>query len=205
MVSKPLTQMVSKSLTQYVAPGLLVLGAMLAAANWYLQPDRSASWATVVSLIGFLFLALLLFSRSRYGAARPDAAHSARSSIVFTALMLVIVLSAKLATTLGVLENGELLRRATMTIVGAFLIFTGNRLPKTLTPLATLQCDPARVQAFQRFAGWTWVLTGVAFAMVWLLLPLNIAKPVSVGLLSIGILTIAAQVVRLRATRRREA
>ncbi len=205
MVSKSLTQMVSKSLTQYVAPGLLVLGAMLAAANWYLQPDRSASWATVVSLIGFLFLALLLFSRSRYGAARPDAAHSARSSIVFTALMLVIVLSAKLATTLGVLENGELLRRATMTIVGAFLIFTGNRLPKTLTPLATLQCDPARVQAFQRFAGWTWVLTGVAFAMVWLLLPLNIAKPVSVGLLSIGILTIAAQVVRLRATRRREA
>ena len=33
-------------------------------------------------------------------------------------------------------------------------MFTGNAIPKTLTPLAALRCDPARVQAFNRFGDW---------------------------------------------------
>jgi len=38
-------------------------------------------------------------------------------------------------------------------------------MPKTLTPLSAMQCDVASVQAFQRLVGWTWVLTGLAFAI----------------------------------------
>ena len=117
-------------------------------------------------------------------------------------LMLTIVLSTRLAIAVGLVESTDASRRMTMAVVGAFFVITGNRLPKTLTPLAALKCHPARVQSFQRFAGWTWVLTGLAFATVWLVLPLDAARLVSVILIGSGILLITAQIVRLRAARR---
>ena len=124
---------------------------------------------------------------------------------MFSGLILVISLGMKLALVLGAVKDADLSRRATMVILGVFFAFTGNGMPRTLTPLAVMRCDPARVQAFQRFAGWTWVLTGLAFAGVWLLLPLGLAKPVSVIVLMSGMLAIAAQLARLRTTRSRAA
>jgi hypothetical protein len=197
--------MATKSVIYHAPPVLLVLSGTLAAANWYLQPERAATWAAAVVLIVCLALVLVIVSRWKSDPTEPGAVDSIRSGIVFTGLILVTVLSTRLATALGVMENADALRRATMAMVGAFFVITGNRMPKTLTPLAALKCNPARVQAFQRFAGWTWVLTGLAFAIVWLLLPLDVAKTVSVILLVSGILVITAQLVRLRSTRRREA
>ena len=124
---------------------------------------------------------------------------------MFAGLILAISLGVKLATAIGAIENADFSRRATMVVMGAFFVFTGNAIPKTLTPLSALQCNAARVQAFQRFAGWMWVLTGLAFALVWVLLPLDVAKPVSTILLVSGILAIVSQMVRLRRTRHREA
>jgi hypothetical protein len=197
--------MVAKSALQHTAPALLVLSAMLAAGNWYLQPDRAWSWASSLLLIGGMALALLFVPRNKSDANRRTAGDAIRSGVVFAGLMLAIALSLKLGMALGAISDADLARRATMVILGAFFAFTGNGMPKTLTPLAALQCDPARVQAFQRFAGWTWVLTGLAFAIVWLLLPLGLAKPVSVVLLMSGMLAIAVQLTWLRTTRRREA
>lgn len=188
----------------HLAPALLVLGLVLAAANWYLQPERPGAWASTVFLIGCMALFLFVV-RHDHGAARRGAGDSIRSGLAFTGLILVIVLSMKLVTAMGVIEDADLSRRATMAILGAFFVVTGNAMPKTLTPLSALQCDPARVQAFQRFAGWTWVLTGLAFAIVWLVLPLELAKPVSLVLLVSAMLAVLGQIVRLRGTRRRQA
>ena len=62
-----------------------------------------------------------------------------------------------------------------MVILGAFIVATGNALPKTLTPLSVLRCDPApaRAQALHRFAGWAWVLTSPALSVAWLALPVG--------------------------------
>lgn len=196
--------MVARSATYYAAPALLMLSMMLTAGNWYLQPDRAWAWALTMLLIGCMSAPLLFVPRDKYDAARHDAGGSIRSGIAFMGLTLVIVLGVKLATAVGVVEDAELARRATMVMVGALFAVTGNRMPKTLTPLAALQCDAARVQAFQRFTGWTWVLTGLALALVWLLLPLDLAKPVSFVLLVSGMLTTMAQIVALRSSRRRE-
>jgi hypothetical protein len=197
--------MTGKSAVDHAAPALLVLSSMLAAGNWYLQPERPGAWASTVFLIGCMALPLLIVPRHGNEAARRRAGDSIRRGIVFAGLILVIVLSMKLATAMGVIEDADLSRRATMAILGAFFVVTGNAMPKTLTPLSALQCDAARVQAFQRFAGWTWVLTGLAFAIVWLALPVDLAKPVSLVLLTSGMLTIVWQVVRLRRTRQGEA
>jgi hypothetical protein len=49
------------------------------------------------------------------------------------------------------------------------------------------------------------VLAGLALAVVWLVLPLDLAKPVSLVLLMSSMLMIVAEVVRLRRTRQRNA
>jgi hypothetical protein len=190
-----------KPASYYLGPSLLALSAMLAAVNWYLQPARAGFWTSSIVVLGCMMLVFFLAHRRSENEARRRAADAIRQAIVFAGLMMAIPLSMKLATALGAVHDADLARRTTMILMGAFVAFTGNAMPKTLTPLSALQCDAAKVQAFQRVAGWTWMLTGVAFAISWLVLPLDLAKPVSVVLLMSGMLVVALQLIRLRRTR----
>ena len=64
--------------------------------------------------------------------------------------------------------------------------------------------DPARGQAFQRFVGWVFVLTGLGFTIAWLLLPLDVANPVAMTCLVVGmIITVSATLRLKRASRLR--
>ena len=136
-------------------------------------------------------LALVLVSREpKEGAARRDAGGSVRRGIMTAGLILVI--------SLGAFHYDEIVLRVTMAIGGAFLAVTGNAIPKTLTPLATLDCDPAKVQAVQRLAGWIWVLTGLAVVVAWLTLPINLAEATCFLLLPSAILVTVGPAVWLR-------
>jgi hypothetical protein len=196
----------TRPISYYFAPALIVLGLLLAAGNWYLQRERAAAWAAAIVTLFVLAVVwggmTVALRRSKNEAA---AWRGAGASIAFAGLMMVIPLGVKLAVTLGALDSADVAQRATMVVVGAFFAFTGNALPKMLTPLSAMQCDGSRTQAFQRFAGWTWTLTGLAFAIVWLALPAGVAKPLSLLLLMSGVLIVAAQAMRLRWTRQREA
>lgn len=64
-----------------------------------------------------------------------------------------------------------------------------------LVPLSASACDVARMQAFQRLAGWTWVLTGLAYSVLWLALPVGVAKPASTLALGVGMLIVAVPTV----------
>ena len=191
----------TRPISYFLAPALLVLSTLLAATNWVLQPDRAGAWAATLGFIACMAVAFFFAHRRSGNEAQRRAGDAIRHAIVFAGLMLAIPLSMRLGTALGVIHDADLSRRTTMVLMGAFIAFTGNAMPKTLTPLSALQCDPARVQAFQRFAGWTWVLTGVGYAIAWLVLPLVLAKPVSLVLLMGGMLVVAVQLLRLRRTR----
>ena len=144
-------------------------------------------------------LALVLVSREpKEGAARRDAGGSVRRGIMTAGLILVISLGAKLAVALGAAHYDDIALRATMAIGGAFLAVTGNAIPKTLTPLAAQHCDPAKVQAVQRLAGWIWVLTGLAVVVAWLTLPINLAEATCFLLLPSAILVTVGPAVWLR-------
>ena len=147
-----------------------------------------------LAVIGGLAVVYVSVARSR----SRDAIWRA---IVVAGLMLAIALSAKLAAALGAAGHDDLAERATMVILGAFIVVTGNALPKTLTPLSVLRCDAARAQAFHRFAGWAWVLSGLALSVAWLALPVGIAQRVTLILLPTCMLTIAWQAARLRWSR----
>jgi hypothetical protein len=198
--------MVAKPIASYVAPALLLLGALLAAGNWYVDPGRAAAWATVLLLLGGMTLALRAGPRRvKDEATRRHAADSIRSGILFAGAFVVVSLGATLATKLGIVSGPNVPYRATMALMGAFLVFSGNSIPKTLTPLWALECDPARVQAFRRVAGWTWVATGLSLAIAWLALPVPLAEALTFLLVPAAILITAGQLVRLRRTRQRAA
>jgi hypothetical protein len=185
--------------SRYLAPGLLALGIVLAAGNWYLEPARIRSWRAALLVLAVMAVLLLVTQRRvSAAAAARQTADSIRGAIVFAALMMVVSLSVKLGQALGLAGDSDLSQRLAMVIMGVFLMFTGNAMPKMLTPLSVMQCNGAKTQMFQRFAGWTFVLAGLAFAVAWLTLPSDIAKPVSVTLIVSAGLAVMAQAVRLR-------
>ena len=191
--------MAAKTIWNYIPPALIALDAMLLAENWYLRPQSAGSWFVVLVVLIGMTLALVLASREpKEEAARRDAGGSVRRGIATAGLILAISLGAKLSVALGAAHYGDFALRATMAIMGAFLAVTGNAIPKTLTPLASLQCDPAKVQAVQRLAGWIWTLAGLAVAIAWLTLPINVAEAMSYLLLPSAILVTVGQAVWLR-------
>ncbi len=120
----------------------------------------------------------------------------------FAALMLAVSLAAKLAFMVGWVDDAELSQRLAMVVFGAFYIFTGNVLPKTLTPLASLRCSAAATQSLHRLIGWTQVLTGLTMALAWIALPTDTAQTITVVAMIGGLLIMLSQIVRLRLRRR---
>jgi hypothetical protein len=190
--------MAAKPIWNYIPPALIALNTLLVAENWYLRPQSAGGWFVVLLLLIGMTLALVHVPREpKEEAARRDGGR-VRSGIVTAGLILVISLGAKLAVTLGAVHYGDIALRATMAIVGVFLAVTGNAIPKTLRPLAGLHCDPAEVQAVQRLAGWIWALAGLAVAIAWLTLPINLAEAMSFLLLPSAILVTVGHAVWLR-------
>lgn len=181
------------------APALLVLMAVLAAGNWYFRPGHAGASVLALLLAGGMTLALVLIPRRlEEEGARRRMADEIRRGIAYAGVIVVLSLGVKLAAALGTAADVELSWRAIMAILGAFFVFTGNTIPKMLRPLTADPEDAARVQAFQRFTGWTWVLTGIAFAIGWLWLPASLAEWLTFILLPGAILLVTAQFLRMR-------
>jgi len=129
--------------------------------------------------------------------ARRPAFDSILNALLFAALILGTSAIFKIARAMGVIDDPDLGRRVSMVIFGVFLASIGNATPKILTPLSELSCDVVKVQALQRFMGWTWMLTGLGVSLVWLVLPVIVAKSVTVALIGVAALTLLAQMVRV--------
>ena len=183
---------------------LMAIG--LAVANWYARPAAALAWAAVI-VIAVVMVAVQRFwqhasSGSSGDAALARSADSVASAVVFGALMLIIPLALTLARAYGVVDdpnNG--VQRTTMIMIGAYLAVTGNAMPRMLPPTSSLPCGGARVQAFQRFAGWTWALCGLGLAMTGLALPIDAMPPISMALVATAITVTIVQLLRLRKPR----
>lgn len=186
------------SISRFVASALLALGTLLAAWNWSLQPERAAAWTAALVTLGAMAIGLAFTSRLSPNTKMRQGSREITSGVIFAGLILVFALASKLAANLGAPSDGELLQRLSMAMMGVFFVVMGNAFPKMLTPLASLQCNPAKVQAFQRFVGWVWVLSGLGYALAWLVLPIDLANPVSMALMLAGVLTVAMRTVQMK-------
>ena len=178
----------------------------LALANWNAKPAAAWAWAAVivisVVMVAVQRLSQLALSRSPGDAAWVRGVASVAVAVVFGALMLIIPLALSLAHAYGLVDDPDSgMRRTTMIMVGAYLAVIGNGLPRMLPPMSSMQCDGARVQAFQRHAGWTWVLCGLGFAMAGLALPIDAQTPISLALGATAMIVTIVQLLRLRKPR----
>ncbi len=125
-----------------------------------------------------------------------------RVALVSAGLMIAIPLMAKLAARFGWATTGDFAERALLAILAGFIVLTGNTIPKRLAAPACLDADAASVQRFMRFAGWTWVLAGLAFGLSGILLPREAATTVTFIVMPLAITLIAVGWIRLYRARR---
>ena len=188
--------MTAKLTSTYIPSVLFILCIALVAGNWYLRPERYLIWLGVLLLIANM-AAVFLGSRGVTGEAGRRRARDIRGGIAWGTAILAIALGGKLILRLGASGETDLTWRITMMLLGAFLVFTGNGIPKALTPLSAIHCDAARVQAFQRFGGWLWVVAGLALVFAWLVLPVPSAQLMSSILLPSAMILIGIQWIRV--------
>jgi len=116
------------------------------------------------------------------------------TQIVYTRAVKTMVLGflgfALAAATLAAAEklgflDAAVVKRAMGLIIGVMIVVTGNFLPKA-RPLNAPGVNPAGpAAAAERFAGWTLVLVGIAYLVLFALAPLDQARKIS-SLLGIG-------------------
>ena len=185
---------------------LPVIGVGLALANWNAKPAEAWAWAAAI-VVFLVMIAVQHGSQLALSGSSGDGASvrrhaSVAGAVVFGAFMMIIPLALTLARTYGVVDDPDSgIRRTTMIMIGAYLAMTGNAMPRMLPPTSSMPCSGARVQAFQRFTGWTWSLCGLGFAVAWLALPIDAATPVSMALMATAIIVTIAQLLRLRQSR----
>ena len=197
--------MVPNSIMSRAASALTAVGIVLVVANWYAKPEAALAWAASLAMFAVMFAAQRLSWRAlRRSTGHAAAVHSLdwiTTGVVFGALIMGIPLALTLARSYGVVDDPDLGRRSTGVLSGAFLVMLGNVMPKTLPPLSSMRCDGARLQAFQRLAGWTWVLCGLGSAIAWLALSIDSAEIATTVLVVAAMVVTIAQILRLRRPR----
>jgi hypothetical protein len=199
--------MVLNSIAARAAAALPLIGIVLALANWNARPSAALAWVAAIVMFAVMAIARhrsqLAFRRSSGKAPAVRSLASVTGAVVVGALMMIIPLAVTLAHAYGLVDDPDSGRRMTMILFGGYFAATGNALPRMLPPVSSLQCNGARVQAFQRFAGWTWALCGLGFATAWLALPIDAAETVSTAFVAAAVIITIVQVVRFRKPRQR--
>jgi len=189
--------MPSRPWSYRAVPSLLAVCLLLALADWYLDPAATRSVLAAVMFLGVMAVIFLLALDWRERDAGQRAADMLVEGMLFGSLMIGTALFARLGAVLGAIDAAELGARAPQAVMGAFLMSTGNMIPKALSPI-TAGCSGARTQAFQRLTGRTWVVVGLAYAIVWLELPIEAARIAGPAVIATGIAFVITHVVRLR-------
>jgi rhodanese-related sulfurtransferase len=89
--------------------------------------------------------------------------------------------------------SAEMAHRLMGVLMGAVVVFYANAVPKSLTPLVQMRCDPAAEQALRRFTGWSLALGGVAFATASMFAPIESADAIAVSALGSSLLLVVAR------------
>lgn len=88
-------------------------------------------------------------------------------SLAVAGIIIAIALAATAARNAGLIE-GETVTRLVMGAIGLMLVWYGNRMPKTFVPAA-------KARQVQRVGGWSMVLSGLAYAGLWIFAPVSLA------------------------------
>ena len=81
----------------------------------------------------------------------------------------------------------ELAQRLFGVLLGCVVILYANGVPKALSPLIRMRCNPAVEQSLRRFCGWSLVLGGLGFVIAWLAAPIAWANVAATTVLAVAL------------------
>lgn len=116
-------------------------------------------------------------------------------SLVWAGLMLVLASGAVLAQKLGYIEHDTAIR-LTSGAIGLWMVWYGNRMPKTLVP------TPACAGQARRVASWSMVLSGLVYAGLWAFAPIPVAVWAGTGAVLASLAVTLGYCLTLRTKRR---
>lgn len=88
-------------------------------------------------------------------------------SLAVAGAIIALALVATASRNAGLIES-ETVTRLVMGAIGLMLVWYGNSMPKSFVPAA-------RARQVQRFGGWSMVLSGLAYAGLWIFAPVSVA------------------------------
>jgi hypothetical protein len=167
-----------------LALAMMALPVTLGAALCYVRPDRA--WACAIAML-VLPAAWVIKTRFKNAEGRRRLSYA----MIVSSLVIAVPLGTSLAAALGLIDGPTVPAigdRLINVLAGLCIVFLGNQLPKMQTPLSDAACDAATVQRARRRTGWAHVLAGLAFAVLWLVLPVQLARPIGIAVIVAGIL-----------------
>ena len=87
--------------------------------------------------------------------------------LAYAGFMLVLSAGAVVGHKLGYIDH-DTVTRIVMTPIGLWMVWYGNRIPKTFV-------RNAQARGVQRVSGWSQVLSGLTYAGLWLFAPIPVA------------------------------
>ena len=112
-------------------------------------------------------------------------------SLIIAGVLLGVAMTLKLLAPDHI--SPDLARRMMGVLMGMVVLIYANAVPKALSPLIQIRCDPIEEQAIRRFTGWTLVLGGAGYAAAWVIAPMQYAKTVAAILLGAALLQVIAR------------
>jgi hypothetical protein len=166
----------------------MLVVALLAACNWWLEPAQALEWARAMVTLPLIWIGAILYRQwvlrimKRRGQiedvpVRRYFRTAATLFVLAVGAFQIAKLSLGLAFALGLAQDPEILRRLLGVVYGVVAVLTGNALPKILTPLSMLPEGGApRLQAARHFVGRALILLGVLLVVLFSVAPLQMAR-----------------------------
>jgi hypothetical protein len=90
----------------------------------------------------------------------------------------------------------DLARRLLGVMLGAFVVYYANAVPKVLPPL--IRGNPRAEQAMRRFTAWCIALGGIGYVAAWIIAPLEYANLIAVSCLGSAVIIVVARAFHAR-------
>ncbi|MFK7759409.1 MAG: hypothetical protein AB8C13_05630 [Phycisphaerales bacterium] len=153
---------------------LFVLNALVSIA---VIPYKPQAAGLVIGMMCVFALVWFMIHRS-YRRSEPSWIQSkARHEILFAMILASVLLLGSISTTLAKeleLMNADTVKRISGVSIGVMLMLMGNFMPKRLAgPSECCSCATDGSPKTQRIVGWIFVLAGLLYAGVWMLLDIK--------------------------------
>jgi len=168
---------------------------------WAVEPSSTLLIVPMTALLPAIWLVATILQRFNISVCASEQSPSELAKgVAMGAFLMTLMMGKNIAEEFALLDIA-IAERVVGVTIGGFLMFMGNSIPKVLTPISKMRCDPARAQAVQRYAGRVFVLAGLAITIGWLATPIDVAPIVMLAAAGTSMVLVVPRKIQMYFTR----